>query len=151
MGEKSISVLFIKCLIQGEISRVVNLGLLIKNEFRDPSKRRVKPADPDFISFDAVAGAQEDESDDDYVPQGDGTEDESPEVFQKRKSEPSSPKKSSSKSSSNDDEKPTKETSTRTSKRISKRTLKSKPATEGILLFNLNSNLYSVYHSQFLC
>ena len=93
----------------------------------------MKPADPDFISFDAVAGAQEDESDDDYVPQGEGTEDDSSEVFQKRKSEPVSPKKSSS----NEDEKPTKETSTRTSKRISKRTLKSKPATEGNLFFNL--------------
>ena len=57
----------------------------------------MKPADPDFISFDAVAGAQEDESDDDYVPQGEGTEDDSSEVFQKRKSEPVSPKKSSSK------------------------------------------------------
>ena len=138
MGEKSISVLFIKCLIQGMILRVVTLGY--KCDFRDPSKRRVKPADPDFISFDAVAGAQEDESDDDYVPQGDGTEDESSEVFQKRKSEPVSPKKSSSKSSSTDEEKPTEKTSTRTSKRISKRTLKSKPATEGILLFNLIFN-----------
>jgi len=107
--------------------RKVDLGFIYKMlDTRDPSKRRVKPADPDFISFDAVAGAPEDESDDDYVPQDDVTEDEPSEVFQKRKSEPVSPKKTSS----NDDEKPTKETSTRTSKRISKRTLKSKPATE---------------------
>jgi len=121
--------------------RKVDLGFIYKMlDTRDPSKRRVKPADPDFISFDAVAGAQEDESDDDYVPQGDGTEDESSEVFQKRKSEPVSPKKSSSKSSSTDEEKSTEKSSTRTSKRISKRTLKSKPATEGILLFNLIFN-----------
>lgn len=101
-------------------------------DFRDPSKRRVKPADPDFISFDSVAGAQEDESDDDYVPQGDGTEDESSEIIPKTKSnEPVSPKKTHS-----SDEKSTTETSTRTSKRISKRTLKSKAATEGNLLQN---------------
>merc|ERR1712227_914357 len=115
------------CLTDMSNDRKVDLGFIYKMlDTRDPSKRRVKPADPDFISFDAVAGAQEHESDDDYVPQGEGTEDDSSEVFQKRKSEPLSPKKSSS----NEDEKPTKETSTRTSKRISKRTLKSKPATE---------------------
>merc|ERR1712131_540775 len=119
------------CLTEMTDGRKVDLGFIYKMlDTRDPSKRRVKPADPDFISFDAVAGAQEDESDDDYVPQGDGTEDESSEVFQKRKSEPVSPKKSSSKLSSTDEEKPTEKTSTRTSKRISKRTLKSNPATE---------------------
>ena len=55
--------------------------------FRDPSKRRVKPADPDFLPVDAFAPEEPTASDDEYQPEEANEEEEKTKVPRKRKIE----------------------------------------------------------------
>merc|ERR1712227_354369 len=65
----------------------VDLGFIYKMlDTRDPSKRRVKPADPQFLVIKKVAN---EDSDDDYIPDG---SDEETEKSSKVKNEPVVPK-----------------------------------------------------------
>merc|ERR1711935_596248 len=63
------------CLTEMSDGRKVDLGFIYKMlDTRDPSKRRVKPADPDFLPVDAFAPDESTQSDDEYQPQDDEDE-----------------------------------------------------------------------------
>merc|ERR1711892_210798 len=65
------------CLTEMSDGRKVDLGFIYKMlDTRDPSKRRVKPADPDFLPVDAFAPDEPTQSDDEYQPQDDEEEEE---------------------------------------------------------------------------
>merc|ERR1712227_1082387 len=60
------------CLTDMSNDRKVDLGFIYKMlDTRDPSKRRVKPADPDLL---VIRKVEHEDSDDDYTPEEDDRE-----------------------------------------------------------------------------